>query len=281
MLKTELSAVVFGLGSALSWGAGDFSGGLATKKMNAFAVILWIELIGVAILASLALFFGESLPGGLTLFYAGCGGVCGALGLACLYKGLAEGRMGVVAPLSAVLAAVIPIIAAALTEGLPASSTLIGFVAALAAVWLLSSEPGRIGLSLETLRLPLLAGLGFGLYFVFIEAAAKETVYWPLVAARLTAVFFIAPIVFLRRGGPASVGRLWPFILLAGVFDSGGNALFALAAQAGRLDVSAVLASLYPAATVLLAMIFLKEHPQKRHWAGLAAALVALTLISH
>jgi uncharacterized membrane protein len=280
MLNTETSALIYGLSSAVSWGAGDFSGGMATKKINPFTVILWIEVIGIGFLAALALLAGESLPGRKDLVMAGVAGVAGALGLASLYKGLAEGCMGVVAPLSAVMAAVIPIIVSSVNEGLPEYTKIIGFAAALSAVWILSYEPGRIGLRLETLRLPVLAGIGFGCYFVFIEAAADEHIFWTLVAARFASIAFLVVVLAFQQNVGTPIGRQWPFVLLAGIFDSSGNTFFALAAQAGRLDVSAVLASLYPGATVMLAMIFLKERLQKRHITGLAAALAALILIS-
>ena len=159
---------------------------------------------------------------------------------------------------------------------------MLGFAAALVAVWLLSSEKGAVKISLETLRLPVMAGLGFGLYLVLIGLGENTQIFWSLVAARISALALLL-IVFLcnRSGQSISAGGLWPFVLMAGLFDAGGNAFFGLGVQLGRLDVAGVLAALYPGGTVLLAVVFLKESLMKRHWFGLAAAILALGLISH
>ncbi|MFH1137445.1 MAG: EamA family transporter [Pseudomonadota bacterium] len=281
MLTREISAAALGLCSALSWGASDFSGGMATKKLNVVIVIIWTQVVGAAALSAVALLLGETMPSRTDLILSCLAGIAEAFGLCFLFKGLAEGRMGLVAPVSGVLAALAPIAAAALTQGPPPGLTLLGFAAALVAVWLLASEKGAPGLSLAALRMPVLAGLGFGLYLALIGLGDNEQMLWELVAARLAALVFLLSVLPFSPGGRARPGKLWPFVLMAGLFDAGGNAFFGLGVQVGRMDVAGVLGALYPGATVLLAVIFLKERLLKRHWAGLTAALAALALISH
>lgn len=280
MFPAELLALAYGLASALSWGTGDFSGGLASKSRSVFTVLLYSQMISGAMLVLAAIVMAEQTPSVFQLFMGGLAGICGTAGLAALYMGLATGRMGIVAPVSAVVSAILPIAVSAFTEGLPDTAKVIGFVAALAAVCFLSYQKDQGRFDLKSLTLPVVAGLCFGLFFVIIGRLSSHAVLWPLASARITSVLLL--IVFL-----SSRGRLEPLggsglglILLTGLFETGGNVFYALASSLGRLDISAVLASLYPAATVLLAGIVLKEKLSGRHWAGVASALAALVLIA-
>jgi uncharacterized membrane protein len=168
----------------------------------------------------------------------------------------------------------------AFTEGLPSVFQMAGFGIALVAVWLLSG--GGPGLSVRTdeLRWALIAGVGFGLFFIFVDRAVDAAVLWPLVAARAASTILAVGIVLLRRRAETP-GRLpIGMIILSGISDAGGNGFFALATRTGRLDISAVVSSLFPAGTVFLAWLFLKERLDRRQWVGVAAALVALVLIA-
>lgn len=280
MLETSATlSILFGLLSALSWGTGDFFGGLATRRTGVYGVVLVAELVGALLLAVLALLFGEAIPGMQSLMWGALAGLAGAFGLLMLYRGLAAGQMGIVAPISAVVSGVVPIVATMLMEGLPATVQMVGFALALVAVWLLSSHEGA-RLRLGDLWLPLAAGLGFGLYFVLITRSGSEAVFWPLVVARLAGALLIVIAAAVERAPLWPPRQVMPMAIPSGVFDAGGNLFFVLAAANGRLDVAAVLASLYSGITVLLAWLLLKERLTRPQWLGVATALAAITLIA-
>jgi drug/metabolite transporter (DMT)-like permease len=197
-----------------------------------------------------------------------------------LYTGLARGRMGIVAPITAVVAAFFPVIVGILNEGLPSPQRLVGFGIALMAIWFLSRAGNGAVIRLSELALPTVAGLGFGLFYIFIDRVSHAAVLWPLVAARIASIGMLSILIAVRRQREVPAANQLLIIALAGTFDAGGNAFFALATQVGRLDISAVLASLYPAATVLLAWLILKERLVRQQWLGVIAALIALVLIA-
>jgi drug/metabolite transporter (DMT)-like permease len=281
----ELLSVAYGLASAAIWGAGDFSGGLATKKGNVYVVVTLSQLVGLVCLLALALLLEGALPPARDLLFGALAGLAGVIGVLALYTGLARGRMGVVAPMTAVLTAAIPVVVGIAAEGVPSLSVLAGFGLALTAVSLLSGGGNTDGIRRDELGLALLAGLGFAFFFIFIDQISVGEVFWPLVAARLASVTLLLVYVlggrlwFRTRREPLPHSLL-PIIALSGILDSGGNYFFALATQSGRLDIAAVLASLYPASTVLLARIVLKETLEPRQWRGVVIVLVALVLIT-
>ena len=280
MLSTETLAITFGIGSALTWGAGDFSGGFATKKESVLTVILYSQIIGGLLLIGLQLMMGENAPQIGHLAWGGAAGLCGTVGLVALYRGLACGRMGIVAPVSAVLTALVPLAFSFFAEGMPKGTQIIGFGSALIAVWLFSSTRGHGSILKTELMLSLIAGVSFGLFFICIDRVSSEAILWPLVAARVASISIMAIILGFRGRIHLPRHSQWPYIVLAGVLDTAGNAFFALASQIGRLDVSAVVASMYPASTVLLARFLLKERIGRQQQAGLAIACIALGLIA-
>jgi len=280
MMSTETLAIFCGLGSAAAWGAGDFSGGFASRKGNLLGVILFSQLLGGLLLLAMALVFSETIPPVEHLFYGVLAGVFGNFGLIALYKGLSQGRMGIVAPLSAVLTALVPIGYTALNEGLPTIAQLIGFLCFIVAIWLLSSADAGFKMTLNELFLSIIAGLGFGLFFIFIDKANDLAIFWPLVGARIASVSSLFIMILMGGKSAKPLNGQWILIGITGVLDAAGNAFFSLAAHLGRLDVSAVLGSLYPAATVMLAWFFLKERLHQKQWIGVATAFAALILIS-
>jgi drug/metabolite transporter (DMT)-like permease len=279
-MGSEFLAIVFGLASAASWGSGDFSGGFATRRGSVYSVVIISQLIGGVFLVTLALSLRESIPAADNLILGGIAGISGAIGLVALYTGLASGRMGVVAPVTAVVAAAIPVLFSLFTEGLPATSQLVGFGMGLIAVWLLSSGGDGDAIQARELGLALTAGSGFGLFFILIDQVSQSAVFWPLVAARIASVSFLIILTLVRRGWERPAGNQLSLIALAGIFDTGGNTFFVLATRMGRLDIAAVLSSLYPAATVLLAWLILKERLMPQQWLGVAATLAALVFIA-
>lgn len=277
----ELLAVFYGFSSALVWGAADFSGGLASKQARVVAVVFFSQIIGLICMTGVALGTGEPIPSLKVLMMGGAAGFAGILGLVVFYHSLANGRMGFVAPLSAITAAILPIGWAAFTLGLPAVSQLMGLLVAMIAIWLLSADSAAGEKSSNSLLLPILAGAGFGLFFIGIGEASKSAVFWPLVASKTVSIGVMAILMGLQKTPLPVTRATWSLIILAGVLDVAGNGLFALAAHIGRLDISATLGSMYPAATVLLAYFILKEPLRLHHWGGLGFALAALFLISN
>ncbi len=273
-------SVALGLLSALSWGSGDFCGGMATRRANPFGVVLGVQFVGGLALFALALLTGEALPPPATWAWAALAGLGGAVGLVALYSGLATGNMGIVAPVSGVVGAAVPIAVAALTDGSPGLLPLAGFLLGLLAVWLLAG--GRAaGAEWRSMGLPLLAGVCFGLYFVFMAFAAEDALWWPLVIARLLSTLLLTPLVLLRAAQATLPGvATLPLLIAGGLLDSGGNLFYALAVQAGRMDTAAVLSSLYPAATVGLAWLVLRERLSTQQWVGVALGLLAIPLIA-
>jgi drug/metabolite transporter (DMT)-like permease len=159
----------------------------------------------------------------------------------------------------------------------------LGFGFALAAIWLVSqSESGvkDIFTHLSDLRLPLLAGVGFGLYFVMMHAATRETTFWPMVYSRSAGLLSMTIFIIARRESFIPVRAAWPTMILNGILDVGGNFFYILAGQAGRLDIAAVLSSLFPGSTVLLAWIILRERLTRTQWLGILCALMAIILFT-
>ncbi|HEY5983509.1 MAG TPA: DMT family transporter [Anaerolineales bacterium] len=276
-------SILYGLISALVWGAGDFTGGLASRKTGAFRVVLFAEIVGMLVLTPVAFAVGDVIPDNLAWMQSVLAGGLGTLGLVLLYHSLATGTMSIAAPVSALLAAALPVIVGVFTEGLPSGPTLMGFAFALMAVWLVSQTddgPRNILAHLSELRLPLLAGIGFGSYFILIHSASTVSTLWPMVASRGGGLMVIFLFMLLRRESYRVPVNVWPLIALNGILDIGGNAFYILAGQLGRLDVSAVLSSLYPGATVILAGLILKERLSRTQWFGIACALIAIVLFA-
>jgi len=267
------------LSAAVSWGAGDFSGGIATKAANVFSVVVVAHATGLAFMLLLALLVGEPIPAWTSLLWGIVAGLAGGIGLAALYKALAVGKMGINAPLSSVITAVVPLLFSFSTEGLPHAVQMIGFVLALVSIWLIATQRGA-GEGSQGTGLAVVAGIGFGGFLLFIKLAGSEAVFWPLVSARAASFLLMLAITVIRGGDWKHSRGSVSYMLLAGILDSGANALYVAAAQRGRLDVAAVLSSLYPASTVILARLVLKERLSRLQRVGMAAALIAVSLIA-
>jgi drug/metabolite transporter (DMT)-like permease len=271
--------ILYSLVAALFWGAGDFSGGLATKRSSPHSVVIVSQMLGVGVLTLLALSFEGGVPAPDDMMWGGLAGVFGGTGLVVLYHGLAQGRMGVVAPVAGVVTVIVPVIVGMLSEGFPGILRVMGFGFALVAVWYVSRTDGG-GIRLGELKLPILAGMEFGIFMIFMDRAGETSVFWPLVAVRVASISVLLIIATVsRQSCTPAVGQL-KIIALAGLFDTGGNALFILATQSGRLDIAAILSGLYPAATVLLAWLILKEKINRQQWLGVLFALLAIVLIA-
>lgn len=278
-MSQTLATVFFGLAASLCWGSGDFSGGLASRRSNASTVVMVAYTVGFVLLVALALIWNEPYPSFMDIIWGGLAGLAGAIGLIAFYTALATGRMGIAAPVSAILTAALPVIFSVFTEGLPSPLQLGGFALALLAIGLIS-RPERVKGRPEGIGLALLAGCGFGCFFILISRVSQAEVFWPLAVARCTSVLFLLLVMLIRRQPALPRMNVIPLILLAGTLDAIGNVFFVLAAHSGRLDVASVLSSLYPAATVVLAAILLRERVTRVQAVAILLALIAVPLIS-
>ncbi|MEW5941812.1 MAG: DMT family transporter [Chloroflexota bacterium] len=276
------TAILFGIASALTWGAADFGGGIASKKSSPYAVVFWGDWVGLLVAALVAFWMNEPFPSARSIGFTFLSSICGATGIVLLYIALASGRMSIAAPTSALMAAVIPVVVGFIFVGLPKWLTIGGVGMGLLAIWLVArtEHEGRIRIHWADVRLPLLAGVLFGLFFIFMHEATLDSVFWPTVGLRFFSALLVAAIGLWNRNSLAIPRAQWPLILFVGIFDMSGNVFYALSAQTGRMDLAAVIGSLYPGATVALAWMILKEKISVSQWVGIAAALTAIVMIS-
>lgn len=276
-------SIIYGILSAATWGAGDFAGGLASRKVGAYRAVFYADFIGLLILAVASFVYREPFPSTSGWINSLLAGALGSFGLLILYHSLSIGQMSIAAPVSALFAALLPVIVGAITEGLPSAIQLIGFVLALAAIWLISQGDGKFHISrLSDLRFPILAGVGFGSYFIFIHNAAGDpnSFLWPMIISRAAGTVLVFFMVFARRETFVVPHDAWGVVLLNATLDLTGNFFYILASKSGRLDIAAVLSSLYPGSTVILAWLLLKEHLSRMQLVGIFLALAAIFLFT-
>ncbi|MGC4957688.1 EamA family transporter [Actinomadura citrea] len=286
---------VLALAAALAYGVADFLGGTVTRGSTAIRALTWCVPIGLAVvLVSALLTGGDVSPGPMAWGFVA--GLCGGGGLIAFYRALARGPMSVVAPVSALAAAVIPVaVGVAQGERLDAS-VLLGVLLCLVAIGLVSMEAGgekKPAAGSGGRRLldsgPVMAGLSgscFGVFFVLLNEAGDGTGLWPIVGARLgnLAIVVVALLFLAARGGnagPKLSGRtLIVLALLSGSLDAGANVLYFLAVHSGMLSLAAVLTSLYPAITVLLARVAYSERLRAVQRVGMAVAVAGVALVT-
>ncbi len=278
-MSTSLLAASLALIAALCWGSGDFTGGLASRRSNPFLAVLLTYSVGLGLVVIVAFVRGERVTNFPDLAWGALAGLSAMTGMVFLFRGFAAGRMGIVAPISAVLATALPVVFEAVTQGLPHALQLAGFGLALVGIWLLS-RPERLGGRPKGLGMAVLAGLGFGGFFIFLGQVGANAVFWPVAAGRLAAVAAMLVFALATRRPLDLRGRPLGLFVLAGVLDVSGNLFFLLASQNGRLDVTAVLGSLYPAVTALIALWLIKERLTRLQALGIAAAVLAIVLIT-
>jgi drug/metabolite transporter (DMT)-like permease len=297
------ATVALGLASAAIWGTSDFVGGIVARRLPSSAVVTLSHSLSLVLLVSLALIHKSAWPDTRSVVYGALAGVACGTGVMVLYKALALGGMGLTAAVSGVLAAVLPVLWAFSTEGLPRVPQLAGIVLAAVAIWMIARAPGSPS-SKQAILLGAAAGASFGFLFILLKLAGRGGVLWPLAWSRLASATLAAIVTWIgaRRLGTRRIGTpvgakvdakldarpklLWPgwavlgLIAIAGIFDASGNTFYTMATRLGRLDIAAVLSSLYPASTILLAAALLKERTTRSQAAGMALALVAVVLIS-
>ncbi len=275
-----MAAVVLALGAAVSYGVGDFLGGLSARRAHVLTVLALSQLVGAAAVAVWVAIAREDFLGGSAVAAAMGAGLCGAVGLGALYRGMAIGAMGVVAPISSVSAA-IPFVVGVAQGERPAAVQVLGAVVALGGLAVISRAPGEHGGGPAAgVGLALLAAVGFGFYFVFLDHAAHDSVPWSVLVARLTSTTLALAAVLAVGATVLPPRRLVPAIVAVGLCDTSANVLFGLATTRGLVSIVSVLTSLYPAVTVGLAAAVLRERLTRTQLAGATAVLAGAAAIA-
>jgi drug/metabolite transporter (DMT)-like permease len=267
------------MAAVVCWGTSDFTGGYASKGSDSFLVTLVAHASGFVLMTSLAAAAHAPFPSRGNQAWALAAGALGGTALAIFYRALASGKMGLAAPLAAILAAAIPTAFGIATEGVPGIVPVVGFLMAGVGIWLIARPDGGAG-SHDGLALALIAGLGFAGFFLCIDQTGNSSAVWSASQSRLGSLILVAVIVGLRRGRH---GLRWRDALMglgAGCLDSTGTLLFVRANQTGRFDAAVVLTSLYPVVTVVLARLILKEHFSRWKAIGIVAGLAAVPMIA-
>lgn len=280
MSLAPLIGLLSALASALVWGAGDFIGGLAAYRRAPYQIVALASLAGVPLLLLFAYLANERIPPPPDILWAIAAGISGAVGVSALYRGLSTGSAAIVAPTAGVVSAAIPVIVGSLLQGLPPGTRLAGMFAGLVGIGLVSKTANpRVEPVRSSLGLSVLAGAGFGGFFVFIAQLKGGALFAPLVIAKLAAVALASLILLIRRE-PLPSPASQPIALLAGALDAGGNFFYLLAVQHVRLDVAAVLTSMYPATTVILSAALLHERIRAPQVVGVGLCLTGVALIA-
>jgi drug/metabolite transporter (DMT)-like permease len=212
-------------------------------------------------------------------------GAFDAVGILLLYLSMTSGRLSLAAPVSAITSAALPVLFGIMTQGLPRLSIFFGLLLALAAVWMVSQEQSAVRserIKCADLRLPLLSGACLGIFLILMHAGSTHALLWPMVAVRsggVATLLLVLP-VLLKAGMQPTVALPWLIIVLNALLDVGGNGCYIIAGQMGRMDVAAVLSSLFPGATVFMAWLLLKEKISRVQFAGILAALGAIALLT-
>lgn len=278
--------IVVALLAAAVFGVGDFFGGSASRRSPAAGVLLLTSPVGlVPLLALTALVHGRL--GGAAVAWGGAAGVAGGLGVLLLFRGLATAAMSVVAPLTAVLSAVVPVAVGVVSGERPSAGAYTGMVLALAAVALISrgeqhgaGDTAVLATSRLGVSLALLSGTCFGLYFVLLKHAPADSGLWPIVMGRLSSLAVFLVIAAATTGLGLPRGRAATLALLSGICDTAANVLYLVAVRGGLLSLVAVVIALYPASTVLLARIVFAERLAGPQLLGLACAAAGVGLIA-
>jgi len=273
--------VLFGLGSAAAFGAGDFSGGLASRRVSGLTVAGLAQAIGLGALLVLLAALHPAPPSTGALAVAAVAGACGGLGLVALYAGLSLGSMGVVTALSGVGSVALPLLIGYALGRAPVSpAQWVGVVVTMAAVGAASGAT-RHGVQPRAVMLGIAAAAAFGLWFLLLDIAAEQSgsEAWALVASRGAATVLIGSAALLR-GQYAGLRAAWPIVLLAGTLDVTGNAAFVLARSTLPVGVAAGLAGIYPIVTMLLARAVLRESLPRLGIAAVVLAVVGIAVIS-
>lgn len=270
--------------SALIWGAGDFCGGKATQRARALPVTVVAQLAGLPVVVLGLVLISATSPRPSDLGWGALAGVAGFVGLVLLYRGLAAGAMAIFAPVTAVTAAVVPLGAGLVLDESPGTLALIGVCCAIIAIGLMSVQVAASGrqavVTPRLILLALAAGTMFGVFFILLGRAGDNAGMWPVLGVRVGSITLGLLLVARQRVSLRLDRPVLRWTVTAGVFDITANALYLLAAQRGLLSIVAPVAALYPASTVLLALLVDRERLRPVQLAGLGLAATALVLVA-
>jgi uncharacterized membrane protein len=274
--------VVLGLAAAIAYGLGDFVGAFASRRHSAVTVLLHSYPVGAVLMLLMLPAFPGSVDGRVIGFGI-AGGAAGLVGVVIMYGLMVIAPMNVISPVTAVLAAIVPVIFGVIVGERPHLSAWFGIAIGIAAVLLVSRTTedhphGKI--AMRVLALAFVAGLGFGFYFIFLARAGNDSGLWPLVISRVASAALIVPLAQRQHAFARIRGRMLAITVLAGACDALANMFFLLASRHGLLSLASVLTSLYPAVTVILAVGLLHEHTSKVQRAGLGLAAASIVLIT-
>lgn len=274
-------AIVLALAASASWGSADFLGGISTKRLSILTVSAVSQFAGFVFTLTVVLVSQPGMPSAHVVVLGLIAGVLGTIGLAALYSGLALGPMGVVAPIAA-MSGIVPVVVGLVRGERPGAIQLVGVALAIVGVILAARHRDESGARIHTRAavLAVIAALALGLLVVLLEAAGSDDPAWAVLLVRVGALSLLAFAVLARRPSFAMGRDQLGTLVAVGVLDNGANLLFVLAAQRGLLSLIAVLASLYPVATVLLARSVLHERMGRIQVVGVAMALFGVALIA-
>jgi drug/metabolite transporter (DMT)-like permease len=276
-------AIALALGSSLAWGVSDFLGGVKSRAVPLLGVLLVSQGTALLLLAAVVVSVGDGPPGGSFLLYAALAGLAETVGVAALYRGLAVGVMSIVAPIAAT-APLVPVVVGIAAGELPSAIQGVGIALATVGIVTTAWQPDsgeiarpRAGASVV---FGLLTALGFGVFYVGMDAASEGEIPWALMIARLTAVVAFVVAILVTRAGVAMRRPDVPVIVAIGLLVIAGDAMYATASTHGLLSVVAVLSTLYPVVTIALARAFLAETIDRRQGTGIAMCMLGVVAIS-
>jgi uncharacterized membrane protein len=275
---------VLSLACAITYGVADYCGGRASRWWASTLVTLVGQAVSFVLITVTVLVIGTAWPAAVDLGWGASGGAAGAVALTVFYHCLAHGEVSVVAPATAIVSAGLPVTLGALDGASLAPTAVVGIVVAVAAIALISGIADGARRAMRTssgvLALAALAGAGFGLTFYCFDRSSASSGLWPLAAARAVSVPIVAIVVSVRRPERVPGRAIWLLVAASGVLDMLANLFFLLATRDGELALTAVVASMYPASTIVLALWLDAERLSSWQGAGLALAAVALVLIN-
>jgi uncharacterized membrane protein len=277
-ISQQFVTAAYGMAAVVAWGTCDFLGGYFTRRANAFLFTAIFNFGGLIFVGTLVAASRASFLPARSALWVLAGGVSGSVGVAIFFKALSRGRMGLVAPVAAVLSAAIPTIFSMFTEGFPGKIPLLGFLLAALGLWLITRAED--GSTPEGIGLAVIAGIGFAGFYLCVREAGSGSVFWFASLTRTGGLIVTGLVVLAQRNFREITASGVRWAVVAGGIDSVGTMLFVRASQSGRLDEAVVISSLYPTVTVLLARIVLKEHFTRWRFVGLLAALAAVPMIA-
>ena len=285
---SPLLSVGLGLVAATTWGGSDYAGGIGARRWPALLVVVSGHVVTLVILLAICLASGIPISHRTEFLEAALGGLEGSLALGLFYRSLAMGAMGLTAALTGLLTALVPVLYGLLSEGIPAPLAIAGLLLGILAIWLIAHSPRldktRHATPARALVYGAIAGVGFGLQLILFKLSSAGGILWALTAARIGGVLGLVAVLLLSwprdgRNRPVWKG-FWRIGIVAGTLDTVGNIGYILAAHNGRLDLAAMVSSLYPGFTILLAALLLRERPSRRQTLGMAVALASVVLLS-